>query len=499
MPQLLYVDEVPWESFEFVGSRMPYVPELSALHSETAKKRVEVTKFISGDRELEYLAALTFNFQMVAVSIDGMHARYVLEAMINGPTFPPKRDMFYLAPPGYDGSTGQPGVKDPDALWTRHLWGRPINRTGVKVLSCVVRWEYGKVDRVYELVFALKNYFACLADDGMMLFFLSSSEGMIGYTFLLRCFFEEVVLYHSGSMMARKKKAGVESLLDKLDGERKLWPKLKDGVEVGQRAELIKFIELGYHVRIKVLEMVLKGEMDEFFRFYHGEQVLAKQLTGLTISARDRSYVLSTLQMFKKNPRNYRLRVTSGVGDEESQWLFNLMRLTGAKRVLEVGMANAISTVWMMAGMEGVRGGGSGKVMVSIDPFQRTQWKGAGLELVAAAQSAVEHRLIEEKSLAALPELLKGGEVFDVVFVDGWHTFDYTLVDVFYAVLLVKEGGYVVIDDAKHRGVAACVAYLDANYGGFLRRVRKAPGTMAAYVRTGVDGREWDFHKAFRG
>ena len=54
--------------------------------------------------------------------------------------------------------------------------------------------------------------------------------------------------------------------------------------------------------------------------------------------------------------------------------------------------------------------------------------------------------------------------VFDFVFIDGWHTFDYTLIDFFYADKLIREGGIIIIDDALHRGVAKFVKYMDTNY-----------------------------------
>ena len=41
---------------------------------------------------------------------------------------------------------------------------------------------------------------------------------------------------------------------------------------------------------------------------------------------------------------------------------------------------------------------------------------------------------------------------FDFIFIDGWHTFDYTLVDMFYADRLLRIGGYLLIDDALHSG-----------------------------------------------
>jgi predicted O-methyltransferase YrrM len=81
------------------------------------------------------------------------------------------------------------------------------------------------------------------------------------------------------------------------------------------------------------------------------------------------------------------------------------------------------------------------------------------------------------------------------VFVDGWHTFDYTLVDIFFAVFLLKVGGLLVIDDALHPGVENTLKYLDTNYT-MLKRI-KSPRSFGAYEKFQDDTRDWNFHKRF--
>jgi hypothetical protein len=55
--------------------------------------------------------------------------------------------------------------------------------------------------------------------------------------------------------------------------------------------------------------------------------------------------------------------------------------------------------------------------------------------------------LLEGKSHFMLPKLLEQGVQADFVFVDGWHTFDYTLIDVFLADPLLGVGGYLLMHD----------------------------------------------------
>ena len=52
-----------------------------------------------------------------------------------------------------------------------------------------------------------------------------------------------------------------------------------------------------------------------------------------------------------------------------------------------------------------------------------------------------------------LPRLL----TFDMVFIDGYHTFDHALVDPVYANRLMLVGGYIVIDDCNWSSAANAV------------------------------------------
>jgi hypothetical protein len=131
----------------------------------------------------------------------------------------------------------------------------------------------------------------------------------------------------------------------------------------------------------------------------------------------------------------------------------------------------------------------------SIDPFQTTQWKSFGLNLIKDIKLNNNHNLYEDKSYIMLPKLLEKKEVYDLIFIDGWHTFDYTLLDFFYADLLLKVGGIIIIDDAMHQGVGKCLRYLDSNYKHYKRI--QSPNTVGAYQKISDDKRDWDYHTNF--
>jgi predicted O-methyltransferase YrrM len=147
----------------------------------------------------------------------------------------------------------------------------------------------------------------------------------------------------------------------------------------------------------------------------------------------------------------------SEIDHEEGKFLFELIEDDPSiVKTLEVGCAYGLSSLHICQALQD-RSGASHTI---IDPFQNTSWDGVGIKnLEEAGVSFFE--LIEMKSEFALPRLLEDSEGgFDFIFVDGWHTFDHTLIDCFYATRLLRVGGYLVIDDVVLPAVRRVVDFL---------------------------------------
>jgi predicted O-methyltransferase YrrM len=126
------------------------------------------------------------------------------------------------------------------------------------------------------------------------------------------------------------------------------------------------------------------------------------------------------------------------------------------RKTLEVGCAFGLSSLHIcLATVDRL-----GADHTIIDPEQNKSWDGVGIKNLESAGIDFFH-LIEAKSEFALPQLLEEDEgEFDLVFIDGWHTFDHTLLDCFYATRLLRVGGYLVIDDLDWASVSRAVAFL---------------------------------------
>ena len=117
---------------------------------------------------------------------------------------------------------------------------------------------------------------------------------------------------------------------------------------------------------------------------------------------------------------------------------------------LEIGMAYGITTLAMLGGL---RAGNPDGTLVSIDPHQSTVYRGAGVANVRLCDMSARHRLIQEWDYIALPSLLSELPPVDFAYVDGWHTFDYALLDFFYIDKMLRPGGIVGFNDCGLRSI----------------------------------------------
>ena len=160
---------------------------------------------------------------------------------------------------------------------------------------------------------------------------------------------------------------------------------------------------------------------------------------------------------FVESESGDRFLLKSNISRDECDFLSNLIGSDHSIReTLEIGCAYGISS---LAICDAIKDRRAPRHRI-IDPFQTTEWRGIGLlNLRRAGVGFAEW--IEERSEYALPRLAKADpDSLDLVLIDGWHTFDHTLLDIFYADRLIRVGGYIVIDDATWASVSRACAYL---------------------------------------
>jgi predicted O-methyltransferase YrrM len=153
-------------------------------------------------------------------------------------------------------------------------------------------------------------------------------------------------------------------------------------------------------------------------------------------------------------------------------------------KTLEVGCAYGLSALHIC---EALRNRPTA-FHVIIDPKQADVWHDIGISNLKKAQIDF-FKLIYEPSELALPDLLRSQpESFDLVFIDGWHTFDQTMLDIFYANRLIRVGGYIVVDDCGWRSVSTAISYY-LNYPAYERVKEPAANTTTSRTRIAKIGR----------
>ena len=129
---------------------------------------------------------------------------------------------------------------------------------------------------------------------------------------------------------------------------------------------------------------------------------------------------------------------------------------------IEIGCAYGISALYICSVLEDFKE----KAHTIIDPYQSTQWKNIGrLNLNRAGIDFL--KIIEIPSEIVLPRLVSEGKSFDFGFIDGYHTFDHTLVDFFYIDRLISIGGVIAIDDTSWPSINKVIRYVNNNYKNY--------------------------------
>ena len=158
-----------------------------------------------------------------------------------------------------------------------------------------------------------------------------------------------------------------------------------------------------------------------------------------------------------QDERGNEYELHSGINQTEGEFIFQLINSNPhILKTLEVGCAYGMSSLYICSALAQRN---AARHLI-IDPFQYDEWHGIGLcNLKKAGFNQFE--LIEKPSEYSLPEIAqKEPFTFDMVFIDGWHTFDHSMIDLFYASRLIKVGGLIVVDDCRFSPVAKAVAYM---------------------------------------
>jgi predicted O-methyltransferase YrrM len=128
--------------------------------------------------------------------------------------------------------------------------------------------------------------------------------------------------------------------------------------------------------------------------------------------------------------------------------------------VIEVGMAFGVASLAIATALDAAGRGGQ---LISIDPNQSRHWRNIGVLNLRRSGFDEHHRLIERADYLALPELVSQRQSIQFAYIDGWHTFDHTLLDFFYIDKMLDPGGVVAFNDCAMPSVRRVMSFVTAH------------------------------------
>jgi predicted O-methyltransferase YrrM len=137
-------------------------------------------------------------------------------------------------------------------------------------------------------------------------------------------------------------------------------------------------------------------------------------------------------------------RLTANIGPRASHALYQSVLKQKPKLVVEIGMAQGVSTLTILTALAQVGG-----QLISIDPYVNwTSGRDAALHNVKRAGFAKLHRHVEDFSFNALPRLTDEGIEPEFAYIDGAHDFANVFIDAFYLDRMLNPGGILAFNDA---------------------------------------------------
>src|SRR5688572_39604 len=152
-----------------------------------------------------------------------------------------------------------------------------------------------------------------------------------------------------------------------------------------------------------------------------------------------------------------RVPLHSDIRPEYAEALYQTILRLRPSVAIEVGMAFGVASLAILSAL---RDGQADGKLISIDPMQSSQWKGGGVTAVAKAGLSDRHVLFEDYDHSVLPRLLASGYRVGFAYVDGWHTFDYALLDWWYIDKMLPVGGVVGLNDCGWPAVEKVIRFM---------------------------------------
>lgn len=168
--------------------------------------------------------------------------------------------------------------------------------------------------------------------------------------------------------------------------------------------------------------------------------------------------MLETGQM--PDPSGQSIALHSNVSLEAGLMLQKWLQRVACINAVEVGLAFGVSSLFILEELEKKQGA----QLYGIDPMQfNDRWHGLGLENIKRAGFDSLYNFYPEPSYQALPKMVDLRQRIQFALIDGWHTFDYALVDFFYIDKMLDVNGVIAFDDVGYKAIRKTLSFVLSN------------------------------------
>ena len=211
-----------------------------------------------------------------------------------------------------------------------------------------------------------------------------------------------------------------------------------------------------------------------------------------------RKFLETTLKHFAVfTPSGEYRKLTSHTKEKEHNEIRKALQQTKAKQTLEVGFAYGTSALVFAEHHQKMKNTGISHTIIDPNQYGKGEgsWEGIGAQNLKRVGFIKNRnwRLVEATSVKALPALYQkfGSGWLDVALIDGWHLFDYTLLDVFYCLLMLRVGGILIVDDKSMKAINAVGKYVTRAYSHVVD-ICPSCKTILVLRKKSEDMRDWN-------
>jgi len=191
------------------------------------------------------------------------------------------------------------------------------------------------------------------------------------------------------------------------------------------------------------------------------------------------------------------VKLIDQIKPQEGYFLYQVIKKNKFKNILEIGMENGISSLYICSALKESDNSNECK-LTSIDPLQTIVWENTGIQTLRDAGLTKYHKLITEEGYFSLPKLVKEDKKYDLIFINGNQLFDYIILNIFFANKLLKINGMMIINNFKHESVNKAYNFFKLNYQNY-NEIKNGinSDTQAVFVKLSEYERIWFSYSDF--